>query len=160
MTIGTKHSTTPLTTPFIRLRNFNPRWSCLTFVTGVNFVVNQPCDKQLIMAKSNTKAPAPKAAKKAAPKAAKTTKAEKVATVSIEKLSQQVLDKLVKMDAEHQLQAEIKWCLGSYNYDKNPKGLYETAAKALKYFTVTRESNPKAVPAKLVTDLTKALKQA
>ncbi len=63
------------------------------------------------------------------------------------------------MKAEPQLQGEIKWCIGSYEYDRNPKGLYETAAKALKYFTEAKAKNAKSVPAKLITDINKALKQ-
>jgi len=105
------------------------------------------------------KTPAKKTTKKVAPKSV-TPRAKKVSSLSIDKIAKQSLDRLEKLDLASQLQSEIKWCIGSYSYDKNPKGLYETTTKALKVLTEARERNPKAVPAKLITDINKALKQA
>jgi len=109
------------------------------------------------------KAAAKKTVKSAPKKAVKSkspAKAKKTAQVSIDKVIPQVLHKLASMDAEHQLQSEIKWCLGSYEFDRNPKGLYETGAKALAFFQAAKTRKVKGIPAKLVTDLEKALKQA
>lgn len=107
------------------------------------------------------KAAVKKAVKSAPKKAAKApVKAKKASTVAIDKVIPQVLNKLESLNAEHQLQAEIKWCLGSYEYDHNPKGLYETGAKALGFFQAAKANKVKGIPAKLVTDLEKALKQA
>lgn len=106
------------------------------------------------------KAPAKKAAAKAPKKVKAAPKAKKTTTVAIDKVISQVLDTLISLDAEHQLQGEIKWCLGSYQYDRNPKGLYETGAKALSFFKAAKAKKVKGIPAKLATDLEKALKQA
>jgi hypothetical protein len=109
------------------------------------------------MAKTKAK----KAVKSAPKKATKSpAKPKKVSKVSIDKVIPQVLNKLASLDVEHQLQAEIKWCMGSYEFDRNPTGLYETGAKALKFFTEAKAKKVKGIPAKLVTDLEKALKQA
>lgn len=107
------------------------------------------------------KAAAKKAVKSAPKKAAKApAKPKKTSSPSIDKVIPQVLSKLESLNAEHQLQAEMRWCMGSYEFDKNPKGLYETGAKALQFFTAAKANKVKGIPAKLVTDLEKALKQA
>ncbi|HEY5691592.1 MAG TPA: hypothetical protein VIS49_09060 [Cyclobacteriaceae bacterium] len=107
------------------------------------------------------KAAVKKAVKSASKKAAiSPAKAKKTATVSIDKVMPQVLAKLEGMNAEHQLQSEIKWCIGSYEFDRNPKGLYETGAKALQFFAHAKANKVKGIPTKLVTDLEKALKPA
>lgn len=107
------------------------------------------------------KAAAKKAVKSTPKKAAKApAKAKKTAQVSIDKVIAQVLNKLESMNVERQLQSEIKWCIGSYEFDRNPKGLYETGAKALQFFTEAKANKVKGIPAKLVNDLEKALKQA
>jgi len=105
-----------------------------------------------IMAKATAKKTTP-------PKKAATPRSKsKAAPVSIEKVSEQVLQKLQALNAEPQLQADIAWCLGSYRYDKNPVGLIQKGAEALAVFNALKEKNAKAVPAKLISDLEKALK--
>lgn len=107
------------------------------------------------------KVPAKKVAAKAPKKVkAAPAKAKKSTSIAIDKVIPQVLNTLIKLDVEQQLQGEIKWCIGSYQYDRNPKGLYETGEKALKFFNEAKANKVKGIPAKLVTDLTKALKQA
>lgn len=100
--------------------------------------------------------------KKSAPtkKAAAPRSKAKATPVSIEKISEQVLEKLKSLNAEPQLQADIAWCLGSYRYDKNPIGLIQKGTEALTVFRLLKTKNAKSVPAKLITDLEKALKQA
>jgi len=78
--------------------------------------------------------------------------------LAIEKVSEQVLGKLQSLNIETGLQADIQWCLGSYRYDKNPVGLYEMGRKALPVLKSVAEKNKKAVSAKLIADLEKALK--
>lgn len=103
------------------------------------------------MAKSTTKtvtdkkAPVKKAAAK--PKAP-----------SIEKVSEEILAKLKTLDIEHQLQADIEWCLGSYRYDSNPAGLLDTASKALSVFKQEQAKKTKGVTATLISGIEKALK--
>ena len=75
----------------------------------------------------------------------------------IKKVSEESLKKLQSLDADRQLQSDIEWCLGSYGYDKNPSGLYETAKRALILFRDEKIRNPKVIPAKLIADLEKAI---
>lgn len=100
---------------------------------------------------------AKKAAKKASGKSTSSKPAKKTASLSLEKVIQQSLEKLAKMGADQKLQDDIKWCLGSYNFDKNPAGLIETGGRALKFFQEAKSKNAKAVPAKLLSDLQKVL---
>jgi len=66
--------------------------------------------------------------------------------------------KLKALDIEPQLQADIEWCLGSYNHDNNPVGLYEMGERALDVFKQQLEKKTKGVTAKMVADLEKAVK--
>lgn len=78
----------------------------------------------------------------------------------IEKVNKEALEKLKSINGNEQLQADIEWCLGSYSYDKNPVGLYEMARRALKVFQEEKSKNSRAVPAKLISDLEKAISAA
>lgn len=88
--------------------------------------------------------------KAAAPKAAK--------PVDIEKVSKDILEKLKVTNLAPELQSEIEWCLGSYSYDKNPVGLYQTAQKSVAVFTEAKNNKVKGVTAKLISDIEKAIK--
>jgi hypothetical protein len=90
--------------------------------------------------------------KAAAPKAKTTT------VNSIEKAAEDALKKLQALNIEVGLQADIEWCLGSYRNDKNPSGLYTMVGRALPILQAAAQKNAKAVSAKLLTDLSKALK--
>lgn len=98
-----------------------------------------------------------KPAVKRGSKASTSTNGKGSKTALIEKVNQEALKKLKSMATNEQLQADIEWCLGSYSYDKNPVGLYEMARRALKVFQEEKNKNSKAVPAKLLTDLEKAI---
>ena len=69
------------------------------------------------------------------------------------KANEEALKKLQTLGIENQLQADIEWCLGSFSYDHNPVGLYQTAKKALAVFSGIKKKEPKKVPAKLIQDL-------
>lgn len=103
------------------------------------------------MAKTTTK---PATEKKAPAKKA----AAKPTTTSIDKVAEDILGKLKTLDIEHQLQADLEWCLGSYRYDQNPIGLYENAAKALAVFKQEQEKKTKGITATFVSGLEKSLK--
>jgi hypothetical protein len=103
------------------------------------------------MAKTSAKPAAEKAKLKKAP--AKT----KVAKALIETAAEEAFAKLKALNAAHQLQAEIEWCLGSYRADHNPVGLYEVVSHALAVFKAELKKKTKGVTAKLVDDLEKAL---
>lgn len=112
------------------------------------------------MAKSTTsRKPAatstePKPAKKVtAPKKAAASKG-----MSIEDACELALAKLREMDIEHPLQADLQWCLGSYRGDGNPIGLYQMGERALAVFQREKAAGNKAIAAKVINDLSKALK--
>ncbi|MBL7871850.1 MAG: hypothetical protein JNM78_09585 [Cyclobacteriaceae bacterium] len=95
------------------------------------------------------KSPAKTAEKKVAVKKA----APKSKTASIDKVSESILAKLKALNIEHQLQANIEWCIGSYNYDKNPAGLKEAAVEALAVFKQELAKKTKGVTAAFVKSI-------
>ena len=99
-----------------------------------------------------------KSAKPASPKAKKAPVKGAKSKSAIEQACEGALKKLQSLNIEHGLQADLGWCLGSYRNDRNPVGLYEMGAKALQVFNEVNTSNNKAIPAKLINDLKKALK--
>jgi hypothetical protein len=101
-------------------------------------------------AKTTTTKPATKSAGKAKPKAATTD--------LLETASDEALKKLQELGIDQQLQADLEWCLGSYRYDKNPAGLFETAGRALTVLNGEKGKKTKGVTVKLIGDLEKALK--
>lgn len=110
------------------------------------------------MAKKPAKAAAEKkpAVKKTAAK--KPLKPKAPAAHQIEKVNEEILAKLQALNVEQALQADIAWCLGSYRNDNNPSGLYLMAERALQVFKFELSKDPKSVPAKLIKDIEKALK--
>jgi len=107
-------------------------------------------------AKTSVKATA---AKKAAPKKVAAKKATSSSTASsLEKTSEEILKKLKSLDLDHQLQADLEWCLGSFQYDKNPIGLIESAERALIVFKDALDKKTKGVTAKTISDIEKVLK--
>jgi aspartate/tyrosine/aromatic aminotransferase len=103
------------------------------------------------MAKATTK---PAAAKAPAKKTAAKTKP---AAVNIEKTSRDALAKLKSLNIEHQLQADIEWCIGSYHADKNPVGLFDMVNRAITVFKSELEKKTKGVTVKLISDFEKAV---
>lgn len=113
------------------------------------------------MAKKPTKAAAVKksAVKKSAPaKKAVAPKLKAPAAHQIEKVNKEILKKLQDLNVEQALQADIEWCIGSYRNDNNPSGLYVMGERALHVFAFELTKDPKSVPAKLIKDIEKALK--
>lgn len=76
----------------------------------------------------------------------------------IEKACTEALKKLQALGVEQQLQSDLEWCLGSYQHDKNPSGLYEMGARALTVFQQEKAKKTKGITPKLITDLEAALK--
>jgi hypothetical protein len=104
--------------------------------------------KTPVKATSAKKAVAP--AKKATTPGTSSTNIAAVCTTALKKLRELNLDV--------QLQRELEWCLGSYANDGNPVGLFSMAERALQEFKNLSATQPKAVPAKLIADLEKAVK--
>jgi len=52
-----------------------------------------------------------------------------------------------------ELQSKLAWCLGSYDYDKNPSGLYEYGVVALETLKTLKAANPRKVTKKVIDGL-------
>lgn len=55
------------------------------------------------------------------------------------------------------IQAKLAWCIGSYDYDKNPSGLSEFGGMALKSLSKIKEKNPRKVAKKVIDSLETAI---
>jgi hypothetical protein len=66
------------------------------------------------------------------------------------------LEKL-KLPETAELQAKLAWCIGSYDYDKNPSGLTEFGEMALKALNRIKEKNPRKVSKKVLEGLEAAI---
>ena len=51
----------------------------------------------------------------------------------------------------------LKWCIGSYEFDKNPIGLNELGQVALKDLKTFKKENPRKVTKKVIEGLEKSL---
>lgn len=73
---------------------------------------------------------------------------------------QYALEALEKLNVAEtaELQAKLAWCIGSYDYDKNPSGLSEFGSMALTQLVRIKEKNPKKVTKKLIDGLDAAIK--
>jgi hypothetical protein len=55
------------------------------------------------------------------------------------------------------IKAKLEFVVGSYDYDKNPIGLFEIGRIALTHLKELKSKNPKKVSKKLIEDLEKNL---
>lgn len=55
------------------------------------------------------------------------------------------------------LQSKLEWCLGSYEYDKNPEGLFEYGIKSLDTLKKVKSKEPRKVSKKVIEGLEKAI---
>jgi hypothetical protein len=82
------------------------------------------------------------------------TKSEKLrdacelALLAFRKLKQPAFDEII---------SKLEYCIGSYNYDKNPIGLVEFGFKALEMFKEIRKKHPKKVSEKVIDALEDSL---
>jgi hypothetical protein len=53
--------------------------------------------------------------------------------------------------------SKLEYCIGSYNYDKNPTGLVEFGFKAIEMLREIRKKHPGKVPLKVLTTLEESL---
>ena len=68
----------------------------------------------------------------------------------------QVFEKINKEEYVD-LKSKLEFCVGSYDYDKNPSGLIEYGRKAMETLKAFKEQNPRKVNKKIITDLEKSL---
>lgn len=122
----------------------------------------KPADAQKASPKKGTAAKVSSTPKKSAP--AKKAPTKKTAAkvdpgTQLEKACKDAVAKLQKMDdgKYQEVREKLEWCIGSYNYDKNPEGIVEYGRRAADVLKEAREENPRKVSKKLVTDLDNAL---
>jgi hypothetical protein len=96
---------------------------------------------------------------KAASKKAATKKSSADPAAELAKQCQQAATKLESMeDGKYaEIKEKLEWCVGSYNYDKNPAGLAEYGKQALDQLKQAREEKPRKISQKLIDDLEKAV---
>ena len=125
-------------------------------------------EKKTTSAKSDTakKKPTKKAADSQETATAKKTTTKKATSsrttdpgAELAKQCQQVATKLDKMEGQQyqEIKEKLEWCLGSYNYDKNPEGLADYGKQAIEKLKEARQEKPRQVSQKLIDDLEKAL---
>ena len=56
------------------------------------------------------------------------------------------------------IRSKLEFVIGSYEFDKNPVGLYEFGEKALKALNDVKKKNPRKISKKVITDLETSLK--
>ncbi len=63
----------------------------------------------------------------------------------------------LKVEDYNDIQSKLEYCIGSYNHDKNPIGLYEYGAVALSELKSFKAANPRKVNKKIIENLEKYL---
>jgi hypothetical protein len=63
----------------------------------------------------------------------------------------------LKVEDYNDIQSKLEYCIGSYDYDKNPAGLYEYGAVALAELKSFKAANPRKVNKKIIENLEKYL---
>lgn len=56
-----------------------------------------------------------------------------------------------------ELQSKLEWCIGSYDFDKNPAGLFEYATVTLQTLKDIKKENPRKINKKVIEGLEKSL---
>ena len=70
----------------------------------------------------------------------------------------ELLEKL-KLPNTTELQSKLKFCVGSYDFDKNPVGLHEYAVVAFQALIDIKKTSPRKVPKKVVDALEASIKK-
>jgi hypothetical protein len=68
--------------------------------------------------------------------------------MSFQKLNQPELEDII---------SKLRFCIGSYNFDKNPSGLVEYGFKALEMLKEIRKTKPRKIPVEVVNALEESL---
>jgi hypothetical protein len=82
------------------------------------------------------------------------TKSEKLRDAC--ELASQTFRKMNKSDFQ-EIVSKLEFCVGSYNFDKNPAGLFEYGYKALGMLKEIKKNNPKKVSKAVITSLEESL---
>jgi hypothetical protein len=65
--------------------------------------------------------------------------------------------KKINDPADNAIQAKLEYVVGSYDFDKNPVGLYEIGKLALPILKKIKIKSPRKVTKQLITELEKSL---
>ncbi|NBC82769.1 MAG: hypothetical protein GVY19_05245 [Bacteroidetes bacterium] len=65
--------------------------------------------------------------------------------------------KKLKDEQYNDIQSKLEYCIGSYDYDKNPSGLIEVGQTALQNLKEVKKQFPRKVNKKVIDSLEKAL---
>ncbi len=57
----------------------------------------------------------------------------------------------------NELQANLEYCIGSYDFDKNPSGIYKYGELAIKELKKFKEQNPRKLNKKIIANMQKYL---
>ncbi len=71
------------------------------------------------------------------------------AVVAMQKLNS---DKLTE------IRSKLEWCIGSYDFDKNPVGLHEMGLKSLNMLKDIKQKQPRKVNKKVIDGLEKSIR--
>lgn len=66
------------------------------------------------------------------------------------------LEKL-KNEEYTEIQEKLAWCIGSYDYDKNPMGLHEFGSMSLNLLKDIKQKQPRKVNKKVIDNLEKSI---
>ena len=64
----------------------------------------------------------------------------------------------LNIENQQEIKSKLEYCIGSYDYDKNPEGLFEVGALALEELKTFKKRNPRKVNKKIIENLEKNLK--
>ena len=55
------------------------------------------------------------------------------------------------------IQSKLEYCIGSFDFDKNPSGLYDAASEAYQSLQQAKQKYPRKFNKKIIMDLEKSL---
>jgi len=78
---------------------------------------------------------------------------------NLKKSCQDALQTFQKLNKEEyrDIQSKLEWCIGSYENDKNPSGLFEVGIKSLDILKGVKAKQPKLVTKKVIDSLEKSI---
>jgi len=78
---------------------------------------------------------------------------------NLKKSCQEAVQTFQKLNKEEyrDIQSKLEWCIGSYENDKNPSGLFEVGIKSLDILKGVKAKQPKLVTKKVIDSLEKSI---
>jgi hypothetical protein len=78
---------------------------------------------------------------------------------NLKKSCQEAVQTFQKLNKEEyrDIQSKLEWCIGSYENDQNPSGLFEVGIKSLDILKGVKAKQPKLVTKKVIDSLEKSI---